>query len=67
MSIEIIIHQVNSINGFKQIKPRFGTEIDILSWGSEIILNHKSFSSGERIEDYLDEYSGPHKLVQWIS
>ena len=67
MSIEIIIHQVNSINGLKRIKPRFGTEIDIRAWGSEIILNHEPFSSGERIEDYLDEYSGPHKLVQWIS
>ena len=66
MSIEIIIHRVNSINGLKQIKPRFGTEIDIRAWG-EIILNHKPFSSEVRIEDYLDEYSGPHKLVQWIS
>ena len=56
MSIEIIIHRVNSINGLKQIKPRFGTEIDIRAWGSEIILNHEPFSSGERIEDYLDEY-----------
>ena len=56
MSIEIIIHRVNSINGLKRIKPRFGTEIDIRAWGSEIILNHEPFSSGERIEDYLDEY-----------
>jgi hypothetical protein len=56
VSIEIIIHRVNSINGLKRIKPRFGTEIDIRAWGSEIILNHEPFSSGERIEDYLDEY-----------
>ena len=56
VSIEIIIHRVNSIKGLKQIQEQFGTEIDIRAWGSELILNHEPFSSGERIEDYLDEY-----------
>ena len=56
VSIEIIIHRVNSIKGLKQIQEQFGTEIDIRALGSELILNHEPFSSGERIEDYLDAY-----------
>ena len=56
MTIEIIIHRVNSIKGLKQIQPQFGTEIDIRAWGNELILNHEPFLSGEKLEDYLDEY-----------
>ena len=56
MTIEIIIHRINSIKGLKQIQPQFGTEIDIRAWGNELILNHEPFLSGEKLEDYLDEY-----------
>ena len=56
MTIEIIIHRVNSIKGLKQIQPQFRTEIDIRAWGNELILNHEPFLSGEKLEDYLDEY-----------
>ena len=56
MTVEIIIHRVNTIKGLKQIQPQFGTEIDIRAWGSELILNHEPFLSGEKLEDYVDEY-----------
>ena len=41
----------------KKIDSKYGTEIDIRAWGSELILNHEPFSSGENIKDYLDEYN----------
>jgi len=56
VTFEIIIHRVNTIKGLKQVQPQFGTEIDIRAWGSELILNHEPFLSGEKLEDYIDEY-----------
>jgi len=54
--MEIIIHRVNTINELKDIDKKFGTEIDIRSWGSQLILNHEPFSNGENLVNYLDEY-----------
>ena len=39
--MEIIIHKVNSLNKLKTIPLRFGVEIDVRSYGSNIILNHE--------------------------
>ena len=38
------------------IDKEYGTEIDVRSFGSDLILNHEPFSSGEKLVDYLDEY-----------
>ena len=54
--MEIIIHRRNTISELKKIKPEYGAEIDIRSWGSELILNHEPFQDGEKLECYLDEY-----------
>ena len=54
--MEIIIHRVNTIRELKKIKPHYGTEIDIRTWGSDLVLNHEPFQNGEKLEDYLDEY-----------
>ena len=55
--MEIIIHRVNTISELKKISPQFGAEIDIRAWGSELVLNHEPFQDGEKLIDYLDEYS----------
>ena len=55
--MEIIIHRVNKIKEIKNIKPTFGTEIDIRSQGGEIILSHDPFVKGDKLDDYLDEYN----------
>ena len=34
----------------------YGTEIDIRAYGSELILSHEPFQSGENFNAYLDEY-----------
>ena len=41
--VEIIIHRINSIRDLKKIDPKFGAEIDIRSWGSNLVLNHEPF------------------------
>ena len=55
--MEIIIHRVNKIKELKNIKPTFGTEIDIRSQGKDIILSHDPFVKGDKLDDYLDEYN----------
>ena len=55
--MEIIIHRVNTILELKDIQLNFGTEIDIRSRGSNLILNHEPFQDGEKLINYLDEYN----------
>tara|TARA_Y100001970_G_scaffold281852_1_gene393494 strand:- start:33764 stop:34351 length:588 start_codon:yes stop_codon:yes gene_type:complete len=55
--LEIIIHRINTIGELKNVKPKFGIEIDIRSDGSQLILNHEPLQSGENFSNFLDEYS----------
>tara|TARA_Y100000389_G_scaffold68820_1_gene65354 strand:+ start:8253 stop:8816 length:564 start_codon:yes stop_codon:yes gene_type:complete len=40
----------------RKISTFFGTEIDIRSNGSKLILNHEPNTKGDKLEDYLSEY-----------
>ena len=61
--MEFIIHRVNMLKKLKQIPKEFGCEIDIRTNGSQIILNHDPFKKGDKLSDYLDEYSSRGTLV----
>lgn len=54
--MEFIIHRINKIKELKLIPNKFGTEIDIRSSGSNLILNHEPFSKGDNLKDYLENY-----------
>ena len=54
--MEIIVHRINTIDDLNTIDRSYGTEIDIRSLGSSLILNHDPYSSGELLTNYLDEY-----------
>ena len=54
--MEIIIHKINKIGELKTIDTNFGIEIDIRTYGSDLILNHEPFKNGDKLEDYLNEY-----------
>ena len=55
--LEITIHRVNTLNELRDIPKEYGTEIDIRACGSNLILNHEPFQSGELFGNYLDEYT----------
>ncbi len=55
--MELIIHRVNTISELKKINAEYGTEIDIRSFGSELILNHNPYQNGEKLVNYLNEYN----------
>ena len=54
--MEIIIHKINKIRELKTVDTNFGIEIDIRTYGSDLILNHEPFKNGDKLEDYLNEY-----------
>ena len=54
--MEIIIHRVNSIKKLRSLPNNFGTEIDIRSYSSQLILSHEPCVNGDRLENYLSEY-----------
>ena len=58
--MEIIIHRVNKIKDLKKISPNFGVEIDIRTYGSNLILNHDLCNS-DNLKDYLENYK--HKTL----
>jgi len=50
------VHRVNTISELRGIETQYGTEIDIRTWGSDLVLNHEPFRDGEKLINYLDEY-----------
>ena len=54
--MEIIVHRINKLEELKNINPIYGVEIDIRSYGNELILNHEPLKKGDRFEDFLKEY-----------
>jgi hypothetical protein len=59
--MEFIIHRINKIKNLKLIPIKYGTEIDIRSKGSKLILNHEPFNNGDQLENYLENYE--HKTL----
>ena len=53
--MEIIVHRINNIKQLK-IPTNFGTEIDIRSHKSKLILNHEPYKSGNSLDSFLNNY-----------
>ena len=54
--MEIIIHRVNSIRKLNILPTRYGVEIDVRSYRSNLILNHEPKNNGDKLYDYLGRY-----------
>tara|TARA_B100001057_G_C22837383_1_gene945689 strand:- start:1908 stop:2507 length:600 start_codon:yes stop_codon:yes gene_type:complete len=55
--MEIIAHRINKISKLKSLPKKYGSEIDLRSVGSKIILNHDPHKNGDKLEDYLANYN----------
>ncbi|MFP4656570.1 MAG: hypothetical protein ACLFNK_03240 [Candidatus Woesearchaeota archaeon] len=51
--MQIIIHKANKISDLSKIPEKFGVEIDVRSYGQELILNHEPYLPGDRLDAYL--------------
>jgi hypothetical protein len=54
--MEIVIHRVNQREKLRNIPFHYGAEVDVRACGSELVLNHDAFKSGECFIDWLEEY-----------
>jgi len=54
--MELIIHRINTIKELNKIPHKYGTEIDIRTNGSKLILNHEPFEKGDNFLNYIDSY-----------
>jgi hypothetical protein len=55
--VHIIIHRVNTIALLEKIPENFGVEIDIRSYGENLIIHHDPFKKGELFEDWIKLYN----------
>ncbi len=54
--MKLIAHRRNTIEELLRVPLKCGVEIDIRSYGGELILHHDPFSSGEKLVDWASCY-----------
>jgi hypothetical protein len=54
--MEIIFHRRNLIDELVATPPEFGIEVDIRSYGSELVIHHDPFVRGTSFEEWLAMY-----------
>lgn len=54
--MEIILHRINKLNLLRSKSRKYGIEIDIRSFGKNLILNHDPFLDGELLKEWLKSY-----------
>jgi hypothetical protein len=57
----IVAHRRNTIQSLRDTPTHLGVEMDIRSYGSELIVHHEPFVQGENFLDWVDEYR--HSLL----
>lgn len=57
----LIRHRINSINELLNISSDYGVEIDLRSFGQELILEHDPFRNGTKFSEWLKHYR--HKFL----
>lgn len=57
----VIKHRVNTVKDLKATEERFGVEVDVRTWGKDLILHHDPFVQGELLENFLSSYN--HKFI----
>ena len=54
--MEIIYHRRNSIELLKHSPKQYGVEVDIRSYGKDLIINHEPFEKGILFSDWIKHY-----------
>ncbi|MFN0101001.1 MAG: phosphatidylinositol-specific phospholipase C/glycerophosphodiester phosphodiesterase family protein [Bryobacteraceae bacterium] len=55
--MKIIRHRRNTKADLAATHHEYGVEVDIRSYGSDLIIHHDAFTEGERFEDWLTAYA----------
>jgi hypothetical protein len=59
----LIRHRINSINELLNIPSDYGIEIDLRSFGQELILEHEPFKNGTKFTEWLKHYNHKYLIV----
>jgi len=59
--MKLIMHRRNSVSDLKATDQKYGVEVDIRSYGGELIVHHDPFVGGESFETWIKEYK--HQLL----
>ena len=49
--MEIILHRINQIELLKETSQNYGVEIDIRTFGENLIINHEPIQSGDLFKE----------------
>lgn len=55
--MEIIVHRRNRLDELTATATTFGVEMDVRSYGDELILHHDPYVRGESLEPWLEAYA----------
>lgn len=56
-----IAHRINKISDLTNTPNHLGVEVDIRSWGNELIIHHDPYKEGEKFIKWLDHYN--HQML----
>ena len=59
--MQIILHRVNTTQQLKLVGKKYGVEVDIRTYGDELILHHDPFQCGESLRNWLKYFD--HKTI----
>lgn len=54
--MKIIAHRRNTIAELSSTPKKYGVEVDVRSYGEELVIHHDPFVMGERFEDWIENY-----------
>ena len=54
--MRIIVHRRNTLRELKETSTKYGVEVDIRSFGKELILHHDPYVRGEFFRDWINSY-----------
>ena len=54
--MKIISHRRNTLEELKQTPEKYGVEVDIRSYGEELIIHHDPYVAGNSFEEWVSEY-----------
>lgn len=54
--MQIIAHRRNTREQLEATPPEYGVELDIRSFGEDLVIHHDPFVAGERFEHWLEAY-----------
>lgn len=51
-----ILHRVNTIAALKKTPQKYGVEVDVRTYGKDLIIHHEPFEKGQFFEDWIKFY-----------